>query len=371
MIKKISKPKKQSRKRAVGKKIIKKTEKKIRKKKQLNALQIIRAEKNPIISPKPENNWEAWQTFNPGVILLNDKINFLYRAIGKDAVSRLGYASSNDGFTIEERLPYPVYEHKMEERVFNIYSYFSGGSWGGAEDPRPVRVDKEDTLYMTYIVCDEGLRVALTSIKIDDFLNKKWRWQSPQLISPPHAINKNWVIFPEKINGKYAILLSIVPEIEIAYCDSLDFDGTRFIHSDREFGPIKNPSRNCWDKWIRGVGTVPLRTPYGWLVLYHAMDSDWSKYKVGAMLLDLHDPTKILARSPEPILEPTEIYENNGFKSGVVYASGVVIKDEKILIYYGAADSYVGVAYADAKKFLEALRKGVKPQLERKTLKKK
>jgi predicted GH43/DUF377 family glycosyl hydrolase len=66
----------------------------------------------PIILPNPTNYWEARQTFNPGVILLDNKIYFLYRAIGTDGVSRLGYTFSNDGFSIEERLPYPVYEHK-------------------------------------------------------------------------------------------------------------------------------------------------------------------------------------------------------------------------------------------------------------------
>jgi beta-1,2-mannobiose phosphorylase / 1,2-beta-oligomannan phosphorylase len=350
-----------------------------RKRRQITAF--TRAKENPIITPKQENGWEAWQTFNPAVILLENpeklrnktgRIHFLYRAIGEDGISRLGYAASSDGFVINERLSEPVYEHKVGQHPsFNIFSYFSGGSFGGAEDARIVQIDKEGTLYMTYTACDNGLRVALTSIKVDDFLNKKWKWKPPQLISPPGEIHKNWVIFPEKIGGKYAILLSIVPEIEIAYCDSLDFNGTHFIHSSRGFGPIKNPSRGCWDKWVRGVGAVPLRTPYGWLILYHAIDDNWSQYKVGAMLLDLNDPTKILFRSPEPILEPTEVYENKGFKAGVVYASGAVIKDGKLLIYYGAADSCVGVAYADLEKFLETLRKGSKPQLERKTLSKK
>lgn len=333
----------------------------------------IKAKENPIITPRPENYWEAWQTFNPGVILLNNRVHFLYRAVGIDGISRFGYASSSDGFIIDERLPYPVYEHKLIHREFSIYSYFSGGGWGGAEDPRIVQIKGENTLYITYTTCDKGLRIALSSINIDDFLNKNWNWKKPVLISPPYQLNKNWVLFPEKIKGKYAILQSIVPQIEITYIESLEyFDGTNFIASSRDFGPIKNcDSKNYWDKWVRGAGPVPLKTKYGWLLFYHGMDNDWSKYKVGAMLLDLDDPTKILVRSPEPILEPNQTYENNGFKAGIVYASGAIVKDGNILIYYGAADSYVCVAYANFEEFIETLNKSIKPKLQQKILRKK
>jgi len=343
--------------------------KKVRKKtkKRISPVVLIKSEQNPIISPRPENDWEAWQTFNPGVLLLDDKVHFLYRAIGPDGVSRLGYAVSSDGFTIDERLPYPVYEHKIKERVFNIYSYFSGGSWGGSEDPRLVRVDDEDILYMTYVACDNGLRVGLTSIKVNDFLNKKWKWKTPVLISPPNEVHKNWLIFPEKINNQYAILHSIRPNIQIEYVDSLEFNDNNYINSFYGGGPQKG----CWDKWLRGAGAPPLKTRNGWLLFYHAMDNNWEKYKVGAMLLDFNNPTEILCRAKEPVLEPEEFYENNGFKAGVVYVSGAVIKDENLLIYYGCSDSYISIAYANLDKFLEALEKETKPKLKLKTLKKK
>lgn len=332
------------------------------------AAALIRSEENPIISPQSGNGWEAWQTFNPGVILLEDKVHFLYRAIGKDGISRLGYAVSNDGFVVDERLPHSVYEHKLTKPVFNYYSFASGGSFGGAEDPRLVRVNKEDRIYMTYTACDEGLRVALTPIKVQDFLQKRWKWKTPKLISPPDEVHKNWVIFPEKINGKYAVLTRINSEILIEYLDDLEFENGRYIESDHA-GACR---KNCWDTCVRGAGPPPIKTKYGWLLFYHAIDErDPCKYKVGVMLLDLAQPTKIILRSKVPILEPEEIYENNGFKAGVVYASGAVVKNGKLLIYYGAADSYVGVAYADLDNFLEELTKEVKPKLERRILKNK
>lgn len=397
---------------------LKRTKKELKRKRRPTAIQLIRSEENPIITPKPEHDWEAWQTFNPGVILLDGKVHFLYRAVGQDGISRLGYASSNDGFTIDERLPHPVYEHQLTDprpSVFNYYSFASGGSFGGAEDPRIVRVNDEDTLYMTYTACDQGLRVALTSIKVEDFLQKKWRWKSPKLISPPGEVHKNWVIFPEKIkvsiwgtslqslrlhrpsarnifrkllklsdkkqleqiqlintltqNSQYAILHSISPKISIAYRDTLEFQEGEYIQS---YYDGRNPRENCWDSWVRGTGAPPLKTKKGWLLFYHAIEgNDFGEYKVGAMLLDLQDPTKVLHRSPEPILEPEEDYENNGFKRGVVYVSGAVIKDGELLVYYGASDSYIGVAHANLEEFIEALTKGVKPKLKTKPLKKK
>jgi len=350
-----------------GKKAI--TAKKSRRKgKQASFLILAKLESNPIITAKSENGWEDAQTFNPGVVLLEDKVHFLYRAIGKDSISRLGYARSSDGFRIEERLSYPIYEHKPTKRVFNYFSFASGGSFGGCEDPRLVRIGREDTLYMTYTACDEGLRVALTSIKVEDFLQKKWKWKSPRLISLPGEVHKNWVIFPEKINGKYGLLTSINPKVLIDYVDNLEFERDRYIRSD--YNDVCR--KHSWDSFVRGAGPPPIKTKYGWLLFYHAIDKrSLGKYKVGAMLLDLFDPTKVLRRLKEPILAPEESYENNGFKAGVVYASGAVIKDSLLLIYYGGADSNVCVAYADFDKFLEALNKEVKPKLKIKILKKK
>lgn len=87
------------------------------------------------------------------------------------------------------------------------------------------------------------------------------------------------------------------------------------------------------------------------------------------MLLDLIEPKKIIARSPYPILEPEEVYETSGFKPGIVYASGAVVKDGNLFVYYGAADSYVGVAWTNLAEFLKSLLAQAKPRLERKVLK--
>lgn len=313
--------------------------------------QLLRVENNPIISPQAGNDWESGQTFNPAVVLLDDKFRFLYRAIGDDGVSRLGFAISTDGLSINSRLSYPVFVHQIN-KINSSYKYdnLSGGSIGGAEDPRLVVVDNEDTIYMTYTAFDDRPRVGLTSIKIDDFINGRWNWKPPIYISPPNQIHKNWVIFPNKIHGQYAILHAITPNVCIEYFDNLDFDGDKKI--DKSFDPQQVPPQsNCWDKRLRGAGSPPIKTDYGWLMFYHSMN-----YKVGVMLLDLDDPTKILYRAKAPVLESIAPYENNGFKPGIIYVSGAVIKDGTLYIYYGGADSYVCVATANLDQFLSQLK---------------
>jgi len=312
-----------------------------------------KAEENPIILPKSENNWECWQVFNPGVILLEGKVHFLYRAIGKDFVSRIGYASSEDGFHITERSPDPIYEHPKGNPFIRFFP-FSGGSFQGAEDPRIVRVNNEDTLYMTYTACDTTLGVALTSIKVKDFLNKNWNWKTPRIISNPTQVHKNWVIFPERINGMYAILHSINP-ITIEYRETLEFQEGEFIES--QYDPFIK-KEDGWESWLRGAGAPPVKTKDGWLLFYHGLDKTNSgRYKVGVSLLDLKDPTKVLCTSSYPILEPEEDYELNGFKPGIVYVTGAIVKNSELLVYYGASDSYVCVAHTNLKEFLDRLQK--------------
>ncbi len=314
--------------------------------------QLKRHHSNPIIEPKIESQWEKEATFNPAALHLDGKIHLLYRAIGENGVSVLGYASSRDGVTIDERLDQPVFTlwnpTKSNREGAKNSPYVSGGSWAGCEDPRITHIG--DRIYMTYVLFDgyNAPGVALTSISVEDFLNKEWNWKKPVLISKPGEIQKNWMIFPEKVNGKYAVLHSITPKISIEYLDTLD-DEKIVIESMKM--PGKDDHR--WDNIMRGAGAPPIKTKYGWLVLYHAMDKrDPNKYKVGAMILDQNDPTKILHRCNYPILEPNAHYENHGAKSGVVYVCGAVIKEDTLFVYYGGADSVVCVATENIDEFL-------------------
>jgi len=326
-----------------------------------------RAPENPILSPLPDSWWESEAVFNPAAVYDEGRVHLLYRAMGHDGVSRIGYASSRDGFNFDERLSYPVFTpsrdlstahagkvSKYAKLSYNTQTYASGGGWGGTEDPRIVKL--EDEMYMTYTAFDGWgfVRMAMSSISAKDFIEKKWKWNAPILLSPPNEINKNWLIFPEKINGKYAILHSVTPEIKIEYVDDLDiFDGeTFFITGSTRSGGRKGK----WDSIVRGAGAPPLKTKEGWILLYHGYSQEHPEigYKVGAMLLDLNDPTRVLYRSSEPILQSKEWYEND-WKPGVTYASGTVIVGNDLLVYYGGGDKHIAVARQNLNEFLHTL----------------
>lgn len=324
------------------------------KKKELKGISPKRALHNPVLSPAVENEWEDQAAFNPTAIMdEKENVHLFYRAVGSDGISRIGYAMSKDGRHFHGRSPYPVYQPPLgcglpEQTLLNgphnydIVAHPSGGGWGGAEDPRVTRIG--DKIYMTYTAFEgwDNMRIGLTSISLNDLKKRQWRWRRPRLISPAKARNKNWVIFPEKINGKYAILHSVAPKVLVSYVTSLDMVPN--INSSKDhggYGTFEKDRKNYWDKTMKGAGAPPLKTDKGWLLLYHAIDEN--KYKVGAMILDINDPTKILYRSPTPILSPDADYENDG-KPGVVYATGAIIKDGNLFIYYGGGDKHVCIA---------------------------
>jgi predicted GH43/DUF377 family glycosyl hydrolase len=117
---------------------------------------------------------------------------------------------------------------------------------------------------------------------------------------------------------------------------------------------------------VRGVGPTPIKTELGWLVLYHSMDrNDPNRYKLGAMILDEKDPTKILYKSKGPILEPEEDYENNGIAHGVVYSCGAVIKDDELFVYYGGADKFVCVASINLEELINDLKQNKEIKLKK------
>jgi beta-1,2-mannobiose phosphorylase / 1,2-beta-oligomannan phosphorylase len=317
-------------------------------------LQPKRAAHNPVISPLHYHEWEEQASFNPAAIIdERGDVHLFYRAIGNDGISRIGYAVSSDGRHFASRTKYPVFQTQpgcwTPERSpmnaphrYDIEAHPSGGGWGGAEDPRATKIG--DRVYMTYTAFEgwDDMRIGLTSISLNDLKQKRWAWKRPRLISPARERAKNWIIFPQKINGKYAILHSVAPKILVNYVDSLDI--VPKITSSKDHGGYgtRDPNRaKHWDNVMKGAGAPPLKTDRGWLLLYHAIEDN--AYKVGAMILDLNDPAKVLYRSPSPILAPNAHYENDG-KPGIVYATGAVIKDGDLLIYYGGGDKHVCVA---------------------------
>jgi beta-1,2-mannobiose phosphorylase / 1,2-beta-oligomannan phosphorylase len=320
---------------------------------------------NPILKPNPGHAWESKAVFNPAAIYAGNKVHIVYRAIGDNDNSVLGYTSTTDGLHVEKPLTYPVYTPRepFEGADPSLctepgkYSPFAsgGGGMGGCEDPRLTKID--DKIYLTYVAYDghSPPRVALSSILYNDFLKRRWKWKRPVLISPPGIIDKNACILPEKINGKYVIFHRIFPNILIDYVDDLDFDGkTKWLTGQFEI-PVRALSSD-WDSRKVGCGAPPIKTKEGWLLIYQAVGNCGEyRYKIGAMLLDLKDPTKVIARSQKPILEPDAWYENQGWKSGVIYPCGAAVIKDRLFVYYGGADMVVCVASAKLNGFLEEL----------------
>jgi predicted GH43/DUF377 family glycosyl hydrolase len=304
--------------------------------------------------------------------------------MGPDGVSRIGYASSKDGINFDTRLTYPVFiaqtyadakKHwpftSPARLVFDPTTYVSGGGWGGCEDPRAVIIG--DTLYLTFNMFNgwHSMRVAVTSIKEKDLLDKKWNWQGFSYLSQPGDRQKNWVLFPEKINGKFALFYNLDKgdenKVHIAFMSRLNM--LEAPSSKEAPDPHHLPDHDvAWHYRTRSAAAPPIKTKDGWLLLYHAMDkNEPNRYKVGAMLLDLKDPTKVLYRAHSPILEPDEWYEND-YKPGIVYVSGAVVLEGKLFVYYGGGDKYIAVATIELNELLNDMKINKSFKLKNKTI---
>ena len=305
----------------------------------------VRSRQNPIILPDPKNEWESKAVFNPTAIELGGKIHILYRAMSNDNTSVIGYASSKDGVTIDERDSIPVYVPRAEFEMKKI----PGGN-SGCEDPRLTIIG--DRIYMCYTAYN-GVRppsVAISSITKKDFLAKRWNWSFPILITHDGVDDKDGCVLPEKINGKYAIIHRVNNTICIDYSESLEF-------------PNKNSYKNIqvlatrpgmWDSEKVGISCTPIRIKEGWLMIYHGVSLHIT-YRVGAALLDGDDPTIVLGRTTDYLLEPQEEYEKTGQVAHVVFPCGAVIKDEELMVYYGGGDSVIAVAKIKMKELMRVL----------------
>jgi predicted GH43/DUF377 family glycosyl hydrolase len=299
-----------------------------------------RYSKNPILTPKIENPWEAIIVFNTAAINLHNKVHLLYRARGcKGGVSRIGYALTTDGFKIDERLDKPVFTTSMDSDIDCF----------GVEDPRITQIG--DRLYMTYSAFgyipgmyfpQKWVQIGITSISIDDFVQKNWNW-SKRIYPFPFTDNKDAALFTEKINGKFVLMHRVPQHIWLGYSDDLKtfYDNTI----------IMQPQGYGWEYYKIGGGGPPIKTEKGWLIVYHAVDNKMV-YRLGLAFLDLENPAKVLYRHPEPILEPELEFEKQGDVANVTFTCGTVIKDDQLFVYYGAADTVICVATESMKKVL-------------------
>lgn len=303
--------------------------------------------KNPIIQPNGNHAWEAKATFNAGAVLLQDKIHLLYRAMSDDNTSVFGYARSKSGFSIDRRSKDPAYvpRESFEKKL-------APGGNSGCEDPRITRIGNKVYVCYTAYNGKDVPRVALTSLSVSDFVRRRWNWAPPVLISPPGIDDKDAALFPKKINGKYAIFHRIGLSVWIDFVDSLDFDGKTWIGGKI----LMNPRQGERDSQKIGIAGPPIETKHGWLLIYHGISKKPDHhYHLRAALLDLKNPTKVIARTHDTILEPETPYEREGQVSHVVFSCGAVVKANLLYVYYGGGDKVTCVATGKLSEILKQL----------------
>jgi beta-1,2-mannobiose phosphorylase / 1,2-beta-oligomannan phosphorylase len=330
-------------------------------------------ERNPILKPNPRNHWENLVVCNPGVWYEEGTFYMLYRAAGDDDdhFIRFGLATSTDGINFVRESDHPVFSPSTD-----------GPDMGGVEDPRIVKFS--DEFYITYAyrpyppgqywnfehdviqlpqtsefapavyrknIANSGLAIT------KDFLN----WRRLGRMTQSNLDDRDVILFPEKINGKFAMLHRpkewkgngygcIEPSIWITFSDDL------MVWTEKSH-LLMTGRKGTWEEKIGG-STPPLRTDAGWLIVYHGVENGGKGYyRVGAALLDLDNPTKVIARATDWIMEPEHPYELEGFYKGCVFPTGNMIIDDTLYVYYGAADKYVGLATCKINELIEFILK--------------
>ncbi len=319
----------------------------------------------PIIEPMSALDWASGAVFNPGAWYDGDRVHLLFRAVPEgyrrvsvqggapgevdtgfeDYVSAIGYASSRDGVHFEVR-PEPFL---LPDAPFDRF---------GAEDARISKID--DRYLITYTALsrpafgeEDGVRIGLASTK--DFRTMK----KHGIVGPPRR-DKDAVIFPRRIGGKIMMLHRIHPDVQLIAFDSLEslMDPSAGVWEDHLATLDRHvvlSAGSGWEEKKVGAGPTPIETPDGWLFIYHGVDQS-HVYRAGVALLDLQDPSRVIARLPWPILEPETDYERNGDVPNVVFPEGAVVMGDALHVYYGGADRVVGHASASLADLLELLR---------------
>ena len=315
---------------------------------KIKQIRLNRFDGNPIIKPDPKLAWQRRAVFNPTALYEYGRVHLAYRAMSEDNTSVIGFASSGDGYNFDDRPSEPIYTPR---EPFEAKLVPGGNS--GCEDPRLTRIG--DTVYMLYTAFNgrSEPRVALTYIKTDDFIARCWNWSLPILISPPNVPDKDAALFPKKIQGRYAILHRLGTSIWLDYADDLQFGDNKWLKGNI----IMSPKDELPDTEKVGISGPPFETKEGWLLLYHCVSRKTQPmtYYVAAALLNLKDPSKILARRKVPILQPETPYELYGQVNNVVFPCGAAVIGEDLFVYYGGADTVIGVATMKLSELLNSL----------------
>ena len=334
-------------------------------------MKLQRFQGNPILSPNGANPWEAAVATNPGAWYdqQSKQVIMLYRAAGLDDAHRvhLGLALSKDGYHFTRTSDKPVFSPSVDG--------FDGGC---IEDPRIIKIGPwyfvtyacrafppgkywlsgADNPYLAPERPEEApipLRKNWTATGLA--LTKDFRtWFRAGRMTSPVVDDRDVFLFPEQIAGQWVMIQRPMqwagagypcekPSIWIARGDDmLDCRDSKLLLT----------GRYEWEVNKVGANTPPIKTPHGWLMLHHGVGPDWH-YRLGAMLMDLKDPSRVLHRTPDWLLQPEKPFETKGYYNGVVFPCGAVVIDGTLFVYYGGADQHVGVATCNLEELLAHL----------------
>jgi beta-1,4-mannooligosaccharide/beta-1,4-mannosyl-N-acetylglucosamine phosphorylase len=298
---------------------------------------LARHPRNPILSPD-EMPFPCYTVFNCGAVRFGDQVLLMLRAEGYDRTSGFYRATSSDGLNFDvdpEPVRFPL--RQVEQHV-------AGRQWHTHFDMRITPFEGE--FLVTHAVWLPGLGSTIAMARTRDFQS----FSALPFLSPPP--NRNAAIFPEKIGGLYCRLerpqdIDGTGTIWVSYSPDLEFWGRHSV--------VHVPKTN-WNGKKCGAGAVPIRTDAGWLVIYHTtvLTASTENYYLGAMLLDLDDPSKTVAAPRQMILAPEMDYECIGQTPNVVFTCGAVEMDDGTLnIYYGGADTRVCLATTTVDELVE------------------
>lgn len=308
---------------------------------------VITREDIPDISPRMV---DVSSVFNPGAIKFNDKYLLLLRVQNRGRETSIVKAESKNGvdFKVDSKIVEFKGIEKVKEKIYHIYD---------------ARITKLNNEYYIMFAMDMDAGCSLGLAKTNNFEE----YEFLGIVSEGDM--RNGVLFPEKINGKYLrfdrpnkVQLEGGPSSGSSICLSESDDLLKW----KTVKAVMSGRFHYWDENI-GSGPPPVKTREGWLHIYHGVAMHFASsniYQAGVALHDLNDPSVVLYRGKYNILEPRELYELTGQVPNVVFPSGMIVEDydeegfakpeSKVLVYYGAADTVVGLAASTIKELIEA-----------------
>lgn len=293
---------------------------------------------NPIIGWNPTPS--TARVYNSSVVPWESGFIGIFRADHKDGKAQIHVGKSDDGihWLIEDK---PIQWHDQYGKPYQPnYSY----------DPRVIEID--GTYYILW--CTDFCGAALGFGMTKDFKD------FTRLENPFIPYNRNGVLFPRKVNEKYLLLSRPSDGGHTPFGDIFLSESPDLLHWGKHRRVMQINKSSWWQKLKIGAGAAPIETTEGWLLLYHGVlgTCNGFVYSFGAAILDIDNPSKVLYRTKDYLLTPEETYETTGFVPNVVFPCATLCDAEtgRIAIYYGAADTYLAMAYAHADELISFIK---------------